>query len=189
MDYINVAKERVASLCLHFGKILDPHLGNTDDGTGKPISGAQLLWALAGRESSFGKNCKPRYEPAYDYDGRYGHSHQQFDLLTEYGSDAAYSYGPWQIMLCNAIGYSPRELAHDPEKACVATIGFIRRHILEGQKAHTLEQISDSYNSGNYKDRVTDQVRQYIEAVRHFYFTEVIDGPNVVLHDDEAGTA
>lgn len=181
MTFANVSKGHLANICLRYGPLLDQHLEGTNDGTGVVIIGHQLLWALAGRESTFGANCKPRYEPAYDYEGKYGHSPSQFDLLTLYGSDAAYSYGPWQVMLTNAIGFTPKELANEPEKAVVATIGYTRRYVLEHEKAKTLAQIADTYNSGNWKDRVTADVEQYIAAVRHFYISEVIDTPALDL--------
>jgi hypothetical protein len=178
MDWKNYTKPEIAAACLRWGPILDQHLDGTDDGNGQVISGAQLLFALAGRESSFGKNCKPRHEPAYDWGGKYAREPFQNDLLVLYDSEAAKSYGPWQIMLCNAVGWKPRELAEDLEHAAVATIGFIRRQVLGAQKARTLEQIADTYNSGNYRDRVTPDVAAYIAAVKNFYFTEVIDaGP------------
>jgi hypothetical protein len=174
MNYVNVPKDKLANICLRFGPLLDPFLKDTDDGTGEPIVGHKLLWALAGRESGFGSNCKPRYEAAYDYEGKYGVERHQAALLTQHGSDAAYSYGPWQVMLCNAIGFSPKEMAMEPEKACVATIGNIRRYVLEAKKAKTLKDIADVYNSGNARDRISPEVNAYITAVRHFYLTEVI---------------
>ena len=50
------------------------------------ISGVQLLWALAGNESSFGADCSPRHEPAFDVGGAYGppKNAQMSDLIREY---------------------------------------------------------------------------------------------------------
>lgn len=173
VPYWCYAKEKIAEACLEYGKLLD--LEGTDDGTGKPIDGARLLWAIAGVESSFGANCKPRVEPAYSYGGKYSAKLPQADLLHEFGCDAACSYGPWQIMLCNAYGYKPTELAMDLDKACVATVGFIRRWCINTQQCKTLRDFADAYNSGSPRDSIVPE--KYIEKVRNYYFTEVIAEP------------
>lgn len=172
--WINPGPHITADLSRRYGFLLDDGLKDSDDGTGQKIMGAQLLWALACRESLRGMNCKPRLEPAYDFGGRYASERSQAILLEEYGSDAAKSYGPWQVMLCNAPGFTPNELMTDPAKACVAAVGYLQRYVFAAQKARTLAQIADTYNSGNWRDRVTPDVQAYIAAVTGFYQREVL---------------
>lgn len=167
--------DHLADVCWRFGPVLDHYLYGTDDGTGKPIDGAHLLWAIAGRESSFGANCKPRHEPAYDSGGKYASERHQAELLRVYGRDAACTYGPWQILPVNAPGFSPEELSRNPDHAAIAVIGFIRRRILEAQKARTLEQIADSYNSGNFRD--ANIPAEYIKAIKTNYFAVPMPQP------------
>lgn len=180
----NYTKPEIAKLCFAYGDLLKDHLENSDDGSGlddpelRRIQGPQLLFAIAGVESSFGANCKPRYEPAYMPGGLY---YQQSTpssafrtLYAKYGRDAAASYGPWQLLLCNAPGFTPYELANDAEKACQATIGFFKRYVFGIRFARTLEQIADTYNSGTWRDAVTPTVQGYIRKVTHSYFNEVI---------------
>src|SRR4051794_28343504 len=105
--------KELARLCLQHGAEMQRYLVDSDDGFGKPIDAALLLWAMSGRESTFGKNLKPRHEPAYDTGGKYAVASQ----LAKFGSAYACSYGPLQIMACNAKMFTPAELASDPEKA------------------------------------------------------------------------
>lgn len=174
----NFSKQDVAGACLRFGPLLDQYLNGTDDTMSGWIVGSQLLWAIAGNESEFGKNCKPRHEPLYDHGGRYAEDACQSALLDEFGSDAACSWGPWQVMLCNAPGFRPVELGLDLEKAVVATIGYIRRYVLGTQKARTLTEVLDTFNSGNCRDRVTPVVQAYIDKGRGYYLSEVIAIPD-----------
>ncbi len=175
VPFYNYLKPQIAKACLQYGPILDFHLTGTNDGTGKAIVGSQLLFAISGVESSFGMNCHPRLEPAYCYSGRYASKHPMPDLLSEFGSDAARSYGPWQVLLANAYGYKPTELSMNLEKAAIATIGFIRRRCIEGQKCKTLRDFSDAYNSGNPRDAHIPE--KYIAEVAHNYFSEVLAEP------------
>lgn len=119
--------------------------------------------AIAWNESSCGADVKPRYEAAYDFDGCYGKNSIQAELLRWYGSRAAYSYGPWQMMLCNARGYTPDELEDDPEKAAQAFLGFVNRYIIGVQKAQNLEEILQCYNAGHCTLTPTPGVQRYVE--------------------------
>lgn len=113
------------------------------------VDPVQLLWALAGNESSYGANCTPRHEPGYCYitHGRYATTGQMRELTQEWGCLAHCSYGPWQLMLDNAHGaFSPLELMSDPEKACMATVSFLRRVVLP--MSHSLDDIGHFYNAG-----------------------------------------
>jgi hypothetical protein len=173
-NWRNWTKPELLKQCFVYGRILDYYLKETDDGTGKPIEGPRLLWAIAGNESSFGANCKPRHELAYDWGGHYAKEHHQADLLQLYGSDAACSWGPWQVMPCNALGFKPTELGMELEKAATATVGYLKRFVLAGRQARTLKEVLDCYNSGTYRDAITPAVETYIERGLVHYFEEVI---------------
>lgn len=129
------------------------------------INGATLLWALAGNESSYGRNCAPRHEQAY-CTGEYSHVQDVVVLTRQYGHAAHCSFGPWQLLLVNAAGASPDDL-RTARGAAMATAGFLNRRILHGEGAKTIEEIADAYNSGTWRDRyvpeqyVADCVRRY----------------------------
>jgi hypothetical protein len=166
---LSMAKEELARLCRLHGAGLDQDLVHTDDGSHQPIDGARLLWALSGRESGFGRNMKPRHEPAYDAGGHYANRPEISEGLEKYGSAFACSYGPLQIMACNARGFTPTELAAEPEKAVMAAVAMLRLTVLRAQNAATLEQICQAWNAGHVGGRCTPG---YEQEVRHFYLTQ-----------------
>lgn len=156
---MTVGEKEIARLCRQFGSVLS--LPST-------IRGAQLLWALAGNESDFGDWCPPRHERGYHYGSRaYKRSKELRDLSAEWGCLAHCSFGPWQVLLVNAPGYSPIELMSDAELACKAAVEFLNRVTLGAQKADTLEEIADAYNSGNFKDDIVPH--QYITRLKRNY--------------------
>jgi hypothetical protein len=164
-------KSELARLCTLYGSTLD--LANTDDGDGKPIDGPSLLWAMSGRESNFGRNLHPRHEPSYDVNGYYWSRSTEIKRgVAVYGEAFACSYGPLQIMACNARGFTVPELASDPDKALEAAVARLRVEVLGRQKARTIEAICDAWNTGNWHDGHIPT--EYIADVRHHYFTEVI---------------
>lgn len=165
-------RNHLVTLCKTYGATLDPMLAATDDGFGKPLAGAQLLWALCGRESIFGKDLGPRHEPAYDVGGSfYRESAELQQGVALYGRDFACSYGPLQVMACNAKGHTPRELGADPDTAMGAAVGFLRIRALQHFGAKTLEQICQVWNGGHLGATTT---AGYFEEVRHHYITEVL---------------
>lgn len=136
-------REEVARACRAWGKMLWIPEG---------VDGPKLLWALSGCESSFGANCTPRHEPAYDVGGRYADDPRQAKLLAEFGSAGACSYGPWQILLVNCLdGATPEEMAVNVNRCALETAGFINRRILKLQQAKTVEEIAIAYNSGKWQ--------------------------------------
>ena len=151
----SIPRKVVAALCRKYvGQI-----PNSNDGSGNLIDVPRLLWALAGNESTFGDNCKPRHEPAYDVGGYYYERSQAVrDAVKKYGVDAdgkaraACSYGPWQVMLINTH-YTPEELASDPAKVADATVHYLSTYVVQFRKALTLAEILDTYNTGNWKDK------------------------------------
>lgn len=146
-------------LCLKYGPLLLLPEG---------IDGAALMWAIAGRESTFGHNTTPRHEPAYDVGGMYSEEERQAELLRRYHAAAACSYGPWQVMLDNCGAMTPSDL-DDPEKAARAFVGHMNGYVLGTRKAETVEQIAQTYNSGNFLHPAIGSVLAYVVAVRKYY--------------------
>lgn len=109
---------------------------------------ADLLWAICGNESSFGANCNPRHEPAFDVGGTYAKAPKQAALLGKYGSLAACSYGPMQVMLVNAPdGTAPNDFA-DLDKA-IAAGAYALNNLLRHNLPKTLREIGACYNGGH----------------------------------------
>ena len=90
-------------------------------------------------------------------------------LYAIYGSDAAASWGPMQIMYVTAteLGFNgnPSDLS-DPEVCMYWATTLINKRIL-GRGARTIEQIADAYNSGSFKDNVIPE--DYINSVINYY--------------------
>lgn len=121
------------------------------------VNGAAVLQALAEVESSYGANAVPKHEPAYDRGGRYFSP----TLARGWGSWAACSYGPFQVMfpvfLELGIHVTPVS-ACDLEPGAKAAAGIIakriKRQIPDGADAETVVRtIGDAYNSGNARDK------------------------------------
>lgn len=178
-------KSEIARVCLLYGTVLD--VAGCVDTAGAPLDGAHLLWALAGCESSFGKDCTPRHEPGYcnKTNGFYWRkaieamaggkaSRQQKYLVNatvEFGCDAHCSFGPWQVMFVNAIGFKPEEFK-SAETCAVVAVGFLNREVFERQRARTLAHIADAYNSGSWRDENVPGA--YVAKLARFYATEVL---------------
>ncbi len=137
------------------------------------IHGPRLLWALSGCESSFGLYCEPRHEEAY-CTGIYSHSPQVMKLTELYGHGAHCSYGPWQIMLVNCNSDAAPHDLMDISRAAMDTAVFINRRILKGEKATTVEQIADAYNSGDWRDRHVPE--KYIADCLDYYAHKALPG-------------
>lgn len=130
---------QIAAVCEEFGPQVEP--------LPVAVDGAQLLWALSGNESSFGLNVTPRHEPAFDHGGAYSTSGNMPALLEEYGSAAACSYGPWQVLLTNAATFAPDDFT-DLSTACQATVSFLNS-LLRRFKPTSLVQIGECWNAGH----------------------------------------
>lgn len=138
-------REEIAAACRLWGKSLWVK--------GLDIDGPQLLWALAGKESSFGANCTPRHEDGYcpDAHGRYSSAPIVQTLTAKFGHAAHCSYGPWQILLVNCGQDADPQRFERCEYAAMKTVAHINTAILD-KGATTIEQIADAYNSGNFRD-------------------------------------
>lgn len=134
------SKQEISDQCRVSGPQL---IGLPDD-----MDGTQLLWAMSGNESSFGADCAPRHEPAYDVGGTYGSKAVMAPLLAKWGSAAACSYGPWQLMFCNAPdGWSPDNL-NSLNLAGRATVIFLNRQIAQFHPQN-LAEIGECWNGGH----------------------------------------
>ena len=148
-------KQQVAAACVQYG----PKVALLPDG----VDGAQLLWAMSGNESSFGANVTPRHEPAFDAEGAYGQGLVMKPLLTEYGSAAACSYGPWQVMFCNVQPATPASFANVDFCASVS-VAFLNK-LLARFKPQTLGDIGSCWNGGHIQKPYSPQVQVYVDRL------------------------
>ena len=138
---MNYTREQIAAEC----RALGGNVGPLPEG----VDGAQLLWAIAGVESSFGADCTPRHEPAYDCGGKYATHSPMPTLLDVYGSAAAYSYGPWQVMFCNLPnGVTEGEAEEDLGEIADDSVAFLNM-LLRHFRPATLAQVGEIWNAGH----------------------------------------
>lgn len=155
------AKFQIAQACREVAWILAPNvpLG---------IDPAQLFWAISGNESSFGYNCAPRYERAFDKGGIYGASPQMAALLAGFGSAAAFSYGPWQMMFCNAPASATPEGFANLGSAAVWSAAFLTRQLARF-KPQTLAEIGEIWNAGHPMLTPSAGVAAYVQDLTEHY--------------------
>ena len=152
-------KAEISQACKKFGPQVCPLPSSYD--------GAQLLWAISGNESSFGANVTPRHEPAFDMGGLYDRG-EQHELLEQFGSSAACSYGPWQILFANCPqGSTPDSLA-DLDTAAQATVGFLNSQ-LRRFSPKSLVDIACVWNHGSPMSILTPGVQSYANELIHNY--------------------
>lgn len=164
---LSIPRTALNLMCSQYGPVV--RVADCTGPDGKPLDGARLLLAMAGRESSFGQNLKPRHEPAYDVGGHYAKNPSVVAGLEKYGSAFACSYGPLQVMAVNAFGFSPIELGKNPETAMLAAVGFLNRDALGHWNCKTLAQICETWNGGHPGATTTPG---YVDKVTHYYLTE-----------------
>lgn len=160
---MTVSKQRIDALC----RIAPGLLTVVPSG----IDPEKLMKAIAQVESTYGEHSNPKHEIAFDWGGKYADR----TALTTWGSDAACSYGPWQVMFPTAVrfltGIAPRDL-ESPETCFLAAIGYLNdifRRMARRQdpQRHDLDEIADAYNSGNHEDRFIPA--DYITKLRAAY--------------------
>lgn len=157
---MNYTHEQIAAQCQASGTDLWP----LPDG----VTGAQLLWAISGNESSFGADCDPRHEPAFDAGGIYGDGPVMKPLIAKFGSAAACSYGPWQLMFCNApSGWMPDDM-NDLAKAARATVLYLNRFLTRFYPS-SLAGIGECWNAGHTMDIPTPGVARYVADLAKNY--------------------
>jgi hypothetical protein len=128
-----------------------------------------LLQTLALKESNYGSNNVPRYEPSYGPGGPYYNVTHVQRLYSKYGKDSCCSYSSFQIMFITAweLGYkgTPDKLAQD-DIAIEFVIKMINQRIMKYGPIN-LDKIFDAYNSGSFKDKYIP--REYISEAKHYY--------------------
>ncbi|HTV07801.1 MAG TPA: hypothetical protein VMD97_01995 [Candidatus Aquilonibacter sp.] len=134
------SRQEIADVCRKLGGTVGPLPSH--------IEGWQLLWAITGNESSFGADCTPRHEPAYDVGGEYSRDPSQAHLLALYGPAAACSYGPMQVMLVNAPPCTTPESFDDLETAMRAGIYALNR-MLQRFQPQSVAQVGFCWNGGH----------------------------------------
>jgi len=124
---------------------------------------AAVLYALSVCESSGGTDRVPRYEKSYAPLGT-NYKNEQPERYKVWGALSAISYSSFQIMYCTACeqGFdsapylrSPLELQND-EVAIFYVIEFIKNRVV-AKGGSRVEDIPDSYNTGNFKDQIFNQ--------------------------------
>lgn len=127
-----------------------------------------LLWAICGNESSFGMNCTPRHEPAYDVGGTYAGNSQQAVLLEKFGSAGACSYGPMQVMLVNCPESFTPDSFGDVEAGIAAGV-YALGNLLRRNKPQSLSQIGSCYNAGHIQSPQSSAVQAYAQRLIRNY--------------------
>jgi hypothetical protein len=140
MGVTKFSRQEIADLCRKLGRTVGPLPSSID--------GAQLLWAITGNESSFGADCVPRHEPAYDVGGVYSRDASQAHLLALFGPAGACSYGPMQVMLVNAPPCTTPESFDDCETAMRAGVYALNK-LLTRFRPESVTKIGYCYNGGH----------------------------------------
>lgn len=153
--------EDVLAACAQFGPLLVVPEG---------LDGRRVMAAIASNESSTGRNCGPRHEPAYDEGGEvYKDSPEQQRLVAQYGNSAACSYGPWQCMFINCPGYTPGELQINLTDCARAFVSYFNSYVMRAKKAQSLNQIGQIYNSGHVSGAPSASVQTYCNRLQTAY--------------------
>lgn len=129
---------------------------------------AKFLMAVAGVESSYGKNLGPRVEPGYSPGGMYFNNPGLQDAYKKYGSDASASWGPWQILYIAAreLGYAGvPEALKDPEISGPFVVAKFNRISRNG--ANSVERLLTAWNTGSWKKGATPL--EYIAQFWNYY--------------------
>jgi hypothetical protein len=159
---MNFTPIQIANECRNMGRNIMPMVDGVDS--------TQLLWAISGVESSFGVNCNPRYEAAFDTGGAYDNA-VMAPLLARFGSEAAKSYGPWQIMFVNApTGFLPTGFT-DLRHCSIATIAYLNK-LIRIFRPINLAEIGNCWNGGHvYKQPYPAAIQAYVGKLQKAYDT------------------
>ena len=159
----SVPVEIMDNLCDYYGKSLVLPIG---------LDGVALFKAIADVESSYGTMALPRHEKAYDWGGRYATP----NLLRQYGSWAAHSYGPFQVMYPTiremGLDVTPLAAAQDATVSAGAACRLINKRLIKQIPTGctidvAIRTIGDGYNSGTAMDSVVPE--RYIEKLQSAY--------------------
>ena len=156
-------KEEIARACRAWGAMLQVPEG---------IDGPRVLWALAGCESSFGQNCKPRHEPNYHDLAEKGTNARLTAMTAKWGCDAHSSFGPWQELLVNCSDTMRPEDFANLSRCGLEVAQFINAYVFRHREAATLVQIAETYNSGKWQWlKVPPGVAKYAAQFVEYYNT------------------
>ena len=128
--------DQVLAACAQYGPQLQ-----VPDG----LDPVKVMTAIAGNESTVGANCGPRHEPAFDVGGLFA-TGQQAALLATYGSAAACSYGPLQMLFPN-----------------------FNHYVITVRQAANLEQIGMCWNAGHVMTNPGPGVVAYCQQLQSNY--------------------
>lgn len=156
----NFSKSDVISACQKYGPQLHVEAA---------LDGVKVMMALSSNESSYGANCGPRHEPAYDIGGSLSTGKLQQSLLAEFGSAAAMSYGPWQMMFINFMGYNPDQLLTDLDACASQLVKFFNSYVIGTRKAESLDDIGQVWNSGHISLTPSSGVLLYCKHLQTAY--------------------
>jgi hypothetical protein len=157
---VTFPKQEVLDCCAQYGPMLKLPAG---------LDGRKVMASIASNESSTGANCGPRHEPAYDVGGALSKGSQQANALEEFGSAAACSYGPFQMMFVNFSGVRPDQLNTDID-LCVQGCGsFFNAYVIGARHAQTLTDIGQIWNCGHKTDSPSAGVALYCQHLQAAY--------------------
>lgn len=159
------AKADVLAACAQYG--LQLNLPAADDGT--TLDGAKLMAAFASNESSMGANCGPRHEPAYDVGGFLATGAQQAGLLNTYGSAAACSYGPWQMMFVNFQDHNVNDLLTSLDICAQEFVRYFNSYVITVRKASNLNEMGQCWNAGHISANPAPGVVAYCNNLQTAY--------------------
>lgn len=131
------------------------------------IDARKLLITIAKMESSFGADCRPRFEPAYYPGGLYFKKSKELQFAFEHwGALVSFSYGPFQIMwvVAHELGFPNHQPPLDlwsGHFSAPFVVKYINRSISKG--ATKVEQILATYNGGlGALKNPNDAVKRYV---------------------------
>lgn len=156
------AVAEVALACRAWGPQLKPYVP-------APLDPVQLMWAFANKESThdhegfFG--CEPRFEPAYFGSGWYARQPPMPALIEAYGKDAAKSYGPWQVMFCNAAKWRPEDFKY--LDICAESFVTYLSNRCRIHRPANLDEFGQLYNGGHIVAKPALPNAQVLEYCHH----------------------
>lgn len=165
---MNFSEKDALAACRKYGPLLKVEF---------PLKSYEVMLAIGAVESgggmlaAIGHDCGPRHEPAYDSGGHvWQNSLEQQKLVGQYGSAAACSYGPWQVMFINCPGFTPSELETDLEANARCFVAYFNSYVIKARGAKTLVEIGQVYNGGHiFKDGIPPGVQRYVDQLSHAY--------------------
>lgn len=157
---VSFPKQEVLDCCDQYGSMLHLPAG---------LDGRKVMAAIASNESSTGANCGPRHEPSYDVGGTLAKGLQQTVALAHFGSRAACSYGPWQMMFVNFSGVAPDRLNTDIDACALGFVKFFNSYVIAARHAQTLKDIGQVWNFGHMTPTPPAGVANYCQKLQAAY--------------------